>query len=204
MCTSKQYKNRVLHQQHRCKTRGKPISFVIYNLSQRFRRIFQSPCIRVREHPSDETLLIYLKVFILLYADDPAILADSADDLQQALNIYADYCEFWRLTLNQQKSKVLIFSKGKLPNYSFELNNSTLEIVKEYKYLGILFSKNNSFLATKKQIAEQVLFVCLFCCFTSQVNSYGHCGTVSSPNHTFSWAGLNKRLTSNSCTYFRM
>ena len=47
-------------------------------------------------------------------------------------------------------------------------------------------------------------FVCLLCCFTSQVNSYGHCGTVSSPNHTFSWAGLNKRLTSNSCTYFRL
>ena len=43
-----------------------------------------------------------------------------------------------------------------------------------------------------------------FCCFTSQVNCYGHCGTVSSPNHTFSWAGLNKRLTSNLCTYFRL
>ena len=28
-------------------------------------------------------------------------------------------------------------------------------------------------------------FVCLFVCFTSQVNSYGHCGTVSSPNHSF-------------------
>ena len=28
-------------------------------------------------------------------------------------------------------------------------------------------------------------FVCLFCCFMSQVNSYGHGGTVSSPNHTF-------------------
>ena len=26
---------------------------------------------------------------------------------------------------------------------------------------------------------------CLFCCFTSQVNSYGHGGTVSSPNHTY-------------------
>ena len=26
----------------------------------------------------------------------------------------------------------------------------------------------------------------------SQVNSYGHCGTVSSPNHTFSWASLGK------------
>ena len=46
-------------------------------------------------------------------------------------------------------------------------------------------------------------FVC-FCCFTSKVNSYGHCGTVSSLNHTFSWAGLNKRLTSNLCTQFRL
>ena len=45
---------------------------------------------------------------------------------------------------------------------------------------------------------------CLFLCFTSQVNSYGHGGTVSSPNHTFSWASLNKQLTSTSCTYFRL
>ena len=45
--------------------------------------------------------------------------------------------------------------------------------------------------------------ICLFCCFTSQVNSYGHGGTVSSPNHTFSWASLNEQLTSTSCTYFR-
>ena len=37
---------------------------------------------------------------------------------------------------------------------------------------------------------------CLFCCFTSQVNSYGHGGTVSSPNHTFSWASLKKQLSS--------
>ena len=40
-----------------------------------------------------------------------------------------------------------------------------------------------------------VLF-CLFCCFTFQVNSYGHGGMVSSSNHTFSWASLNKQLKS--------
>ena len=28
-------------------------------------------------------------------------------------------------------------------------------------------------------------FVCLFCCFTSHVNSYAHGRMVSSPNHTF-------------------
>ena len=56
---------------------------------------------------------------------------------------------------------------------------------------------------------DTLLVVCFFCfvllcCFTSQVNSYGHCGTVNSPNHTFSWADLNKRLTSNSCKYFHL
>ena len=46
---------------------------------------------------------------------------------------------------------------------------------------------------------------CLFvCCFTSQVNSYGHGGMVSSPNHTFSWASLNKQFTSTLCTYFHL
>ena len=36
------------------------------------------------------------------------------------------------------------------------------------------------------------------------VNSYhGHYRMVSSPNHTFSWASLNKRITSTSCTYFQ-
>ena len=39
------------------------------------------------------------------------------------------------------------------------------------------------------------MFVCLFCCFKSQVNSYGHGGTVSTANHTFSWTSLNKWLT---------
>ena len=34
-------------------------------------------------------------------------------------------------------------------------------------------------------VLSSVMFVCCFYCFTSQVNSYGHDGTVSSPNHTF-------------------
>ena len=54
----------------------------------------------------------------------------------------------------------------------------------------------------KKCIAQDTTFVCLFCCFTSQVNIYGHGGTVSSPNHTFSWASLKKQLKSTLCTYF--
>ena len=70
-------------------------------------------------------------------------------------------------------------------------------------------NKNHSFNAPKHIISKYCIYTynicfCLFCCFTSQVNCYGHCGTVSLPNYTFSWASLNKQLTSTSCTYFRL
>ena len=48
--------------------------------------------------------------------------------------------------------------------------------------------------------AKLEIFVCFVALRPKSINSYGHCGTVSSPNHTFSWGGLNKRLTSNLCT----
>ena len=35
-------------------------------------------------------------------------------------------------------------------------------------------------------------------------NSYGHGRLVRSPNHTFSWASLNKWVTRTSCTYFSL
>ena len=51
--------------------------------------------------------------------------------------------------------KIVVFSKGRQPNYDFEYKNETLEIVNEYKYLGILFSKSGSFFKCKKHIANQ-------------------------------------------------
>ena len=49
---------------------------------------------------------------------------------------------------------------------------------------GIFGSAANFVLAAIFVLAEIFVF-CLFCCFTSQVNNYGHGETVSSPNHTF-------------------
>ena len=47
--------------------------------------------------------------------------------------------------------------------------------------------------------------VCLFLALLYvPINSYGHCGMVISPNHTFSRTSLKKRLTNTSCTYFRL
>ena len=44
------------------------------------------------------------------------------------------------------------------------------------------------------------MFVLFGLRFYDPVNSYGHVETVISPNHTFSWASLIKRLTSTPCT----
>ena len=43
---------------------------------------------------------------------------------------------------------------------------------------------------------HSVLFLLVLLLYVPQLNRYGHGGTVSSPDHTFSWASLNKHLTS--------
>ena len=49
----------------------------------------------------------------------------------------------------------MIFSRKRNLNNEFTLDSEVLEIVTDYKYLGIMFSKSNSFYKTKKHIAEQ-------------------------------------------------
>ena len=51
---------------------------------------------------------------------------------------------------SHQVKKCYIFKET-----SFKLDHELLEIVTDYKYLGILFSNNNSCYKTKKHLAEQ-------------------------------------------------
>ena len=60
----------------------------------------------------DENLM--LKMFILLYADDTVICTESIEDLQRALDAMSTYCNKWSLRVNATKTKVLVFSRGKL------------------------------------------------------------------------------------------
>ena len=98
----------------------------------------------------------YLKLFVILYADDTVLLAESCNDLQRQLDSLAEYCDLWKLKVNVQKSKIMIFTKGRLPqNIVFNYNNVVLEIVNEYTYLGVLFSRTGSFSKAKKAQAEK-------------------------------------------------
>jgi hypothetical protein len=43
-----------------------------------------------------ENLQMYLKTFVLLYADDALIFAESENDLQSAFNTFKSYCDQWK------------------------------------------------------------------------------------------------------------
>jgi hypothetical protein len=54
-----------------------------------------------------------LKLFVLLNADDTAIMAESREDLQAQLNVFGEYCQKWKLKVNVEKTKIFIFSRGR-------------------------------------------------------------------------------------------
>ena len=90
---------------------GENLSPLLFNLFlndlTEYFRTNQCPGITI--HELDENLFLYLKIFLLLYADDTIIIADSAANLQFALNIYCSYCETWKLHINYTKTKIIIF-----------------------------------------------------------------------------------------------
>ena len=108
----------------------------------------------VRNILSDEDVEVYLHLYVMLYADDTIVMAESTDDLQRALNATYSYCDRWKLTVNTNKTKVVVFSRGKIRNKpKFNFGRDTLEFVDSYVYLGILFNYNGNH---KKCIAKQV------------------------------------------------
>ena len=53
-----------------------------------------------------------LKLWLMLYADDTVILSETSVGLQESPDVMYDYCEQWKLYLNVDKSKIVLFSKG--------------------------------------------------------------------------------------------
>ena len=102
-----------------------------------------------------DTAILWLKLLVLLYADDTVIVSSSASDLQNSLNTFHNYCKNWYLNINITKTKVIIFGARQTRNFNFKCGNNTIEITKTYHYLGVTFSSNGSFLNARKHVKEQ-------------------------------------------------
>ena len=77
----------------------------------------------------------------LLWVDDILLLAETEGGLNSLLNNLHDYSKINRLTVNTDKTKCMIFNKtGRLIRRNFKFGNSTVEVVRSYKYLGLVFT----------------------------------------------------------------
>ena len=104
----------------------------------------------------DDVIDVYMKMFVLLYADDIVIMANDAESLQNNLHYLSEYCDMWNLSVNTDKTKIVIFSKYKYrEKHNFIYKNTTIEIVEHFKYLGVIFNFNNSFVKHKKHLFDQ-------------------------------------------------
>ena len=100
-----------------------------------------------------------VKLFLFLYADDIVLFADSADELQSLLEILQNYCQRWKLTVNTSKTKIVVFKKGgRVPgDLNFTFNWENIEIVKQFSYLGIVYTSGGSCHQTQKTLSGQAL-----------------------------------------------
>ena len=100
-----------------------------------------------------DDIVIFLKLLILLYADDTVLMTENHKDMQTLLNFFSDYCNEWKLKINVEKTKSMIIGKCR-NKLNFILNDSVIENVTFYKYLGVFFHKNGKFTYYMKQLVQ--------------------------------------------------
>ena len=129
-----------------------PLLFAIYlNDFKKFLSEKFNGLAKVTNSISDE-LNKYVQLFCLLYADDTILLAESDVELQKALDGLYLYCNKWSLNVNIEKTKVIIFSKGKIRKYNpFKFGSNVVDVVEDYVYLGVTFNYNGKFNKAKSR-----------------------------------------------------
>lgn len=106
---------------------------------------------------------------ITLYADDTAFFLASNNitflttELSKAASKFKNWCDLNKLTLNLNKSKVLLISGSTAKKIKqiketvvVTINNEPLELVSEYKYLGIVLDERLNFHSHLDSIRKRI------------------------------------------------
>ena len=97
-----------------------------------------------------------VKLFLLFYADDAVIFAESAEELQNGINILFRYCNRWKMKLNTDKSQIIVFKKGrKSSKEKWSYGDMELKVTSNIDYLGLRFSSTGSFHQAQQKLASQ-------------------------------------------------
>jgi hypothetical protein len=87
------------------------------------------------------------RVRVLFYADDLVLLAESAEDLQRALDCLSSFCDATKLAVNTDKSEIVVFNSeytraGRQPRWTYQ--GDTVEVKQKFTYLGVEFKDGSS------------------------------------------------------------
>ena len=91
----------------------------------------------------------------LMFADDTIIFSQTAQGLQLGIDNLRYYCNKWGLTVNTNKTKIVVFRKGgKLKtNENWTYNGIPIDILSSFKYLGCSVSVRGSFNVCVEELA---------------------------------------------------
>lgn len=105
----------------------------------------------------DENLNVFLKIVVILYADDTVVFAHTEHDMISIMNCFQNYCNLWNLNINFDKTKVLIFGDRSARNRQrfIHMCGHDVEVVDSFKFLGVTFSKNRLFTTAKNNNVQQ-------------------------------------------------
>ena len=81
---------------------------------------------------------------ILAYADDLVLIDETAAELNEMLEILKVWCIRWRVLINVQKTKAMHFRQKNVQctNEKILIGTDEIEIVNNYRYLGLVFDRN--------------------------------------------------------------
>lgn len=109
-------------------------------------------------------------VMQFLFADDMANVADTVINLQRQINVLSDFCKKYGMSVNLDKTKIVVFRRGgpirKIERWYF--NNEQIQTVSCYKYLGMSIllhhyhGGNQNTFYHSKQKRLYLLFINLF------------------------------------------
>jgi hypothetical protein len=86
------------------------------------------------------------QILLLMFADDLALLADTAVGLQRQLNLLSDFCNTNKLKVNESKTKIVVFKNGGIlsRHESWIYNTVKLDVVNSFCYVGLSFTRQLS------------------------------------------------------------
>ena len=126
------------------------------NLSPNLFNIFVNDLPKYFDQTCDPVQLMSKSINTLMYADDVILLSTSEKGLQNCVNKLEKFSKDWKMTVNLKKTKVLVFNKaGRKKDLKIKFDNNLIENVKQYKYLGIIFTSSGTFSSAKHELLNK-------------------------------------------------